>query len=195
MHAANCVDHEGRFIPFIKSGEKSDFVATATVGPKIFWWSVRVLSNNRVCSRKDVLGRTVVLLEQNRLGTNKVSFKLSDVTNVCTTKCINGLIRVSYDRQVGRAQLLSGFFIEVCVLTWQRFGQLSNQCILGVVSVLILINQNVTKALLIASTNLGKVTKKIDSFNYQIIKIKCIITHQLGLIGTVNLSNNSLARI
>ena len=78
------------------AGVANDFVAVAAVCPEVLVWAIEVIADDRVGRAKNVLGRTVVLLEQNSRGAGKVFFELADVANVCTAKRIDRLVAVTH---------------------------------------------------------------------------------------------------
>ena len=122
----------------------------------------------------------------------EVTFKLGDVTNVRPTEGIDRLIRVTNHSQVSRLQNLTSALIKVCVVIRQRPGELTNQRVLRMVGVLILINQEVAEALLISGPNLRVSPKQSNGFRDQIIKVKGVVAKQLTLISLEHLGNDSL---
>ena len=89
MQVADFVSDELGFVVGRVAGVADDFVAVAAVCPEVFVGAVEVVADNRVGSAQNVLGRTVVLLEQNRRCAGEVFFELADVANVGSAKRVD----------------------------------------------------------------------------------------------------------
>ena len=89
MQIADFVCDELGFVVGRIAGVTDDFVAVAAVCPEIFVWAIEVITNDGVGRAQNVLGRPVVLLEQNGLCPGEVFFELADVANVCSTERID----------------------------------------------------------------------------------------------------------
>ena len=100
------VDFVGDELGFVVSriaGVANQLVSRAFVGEQVLVWPVKVVRNDRVCCIENVLGRAIVLLEQNGLCPAVVFFEFYDVANVGTAKGINRLVAVAHDSQRCRA--------------------------------------------------------------------------------------------
>ena len=96
VQIADFVSDELGFVVGRVAGVANDFVAVAAVCPEVFVWAIEVVADDRVGGVENVLGRAVVLLEQNRLGPGEVFFELADVANVCAAKRVNRLVAVAH---------------------------------------------------------------------------------------------------
>ena len=96
VQIADFVGYELGFVVGRVAGVANDFVAVAAVCPEVFVWAIEVVADNRVGGVENVLGRAIVLLEQNRLGPGEVFFELADVANVCAAKRVNRLVAVAH---------------------------------------------------------------------------------------------------
>ena len=89
MQIADFVCDELGFVVGRIAGVANDFVAVAAVCPEVFVWAIEVITNDGVGRAQNVLGRAIVLLEQNGLCSGEVFFELADVANVCSTECVD----------------------------------------------------------------------------------------------------------
>ena len=95
MKIADFVSDELGFVVGRVAGVANDFVAVAAVCPEVFVGAIKVVADNRIGSAQNVLGRTVVLLEQNRRCAGEVFFELADVANVGSAKRVDRLVAVA----------------------------------------------------------------------------------------------------
>ena len=75
---------------------------------------------------------------------------------------------------------------EISIFSGKHTHKFKLHCI----CILILIHHDIAESFLICSQNVFILFKKLDSFKYQIIKIKCIIRFEHFLIFTVNTGNS-----
>ena len=105
-----------------------------------------------LAARQDVLGRAVVLLEHDRPRVRVVAFELDDVADRGAAERVDRLVGVADDDQLRRRDVGCGRADELAVGGAHLTGvvraadQLADQHVLGVVGVLVLVDQHVPEA-------------------------------------------------
>ena len=173
------------------TGEPDDVVTRPAVGEQVLGFTVKVVSDDSVCSIEDVLGGAIVLLQQNDGCPRKIALKLGDVANVCAAEGINRLVGIPHHGEGGTGQrsIAGGRNRRVFgdVLGGNRAGEFSNQRILRVVGVLVLIHQNVPKPGLIFRRHLGKSPEQVHGLADEVVEIKRLGAGELPLVAVPNL--------
>ena len=126
MKLLDLVNHKGRLIALVVTGEEGYLLASSAIGPKVLGRAIGVLRDDGICSREDVLGGAIVLLQKYRLGSREVPLKLGDVSYVRTPEGVDGLVAIAHHSQICRWHNLTGFLVHELVLGWKRSGELSN---------------------------------------------------------------------
>ena len=163
MKGADFIDNELGFVMGGVSREPDNELTIPDITPELLVFTVKVVGDHRVSSRKNCLRGTVVLFQHHHMSTFKVTLKFSDVAHICTPECINGLIGVTDDSQRSTRHAIS------CLP-----GELMNKRILRVVRVLVLINKNVAELLPVVICHMRKSAEKIHRLGNQVIKVKGI---------------------
>ena len=122
MQFVDLVGDELRFVVTRVAGVTDDLVAVTLGRPKVLVWAIEVVRNHRVGGLQNVVGRSVVLLEQNHLCAWKVFFELDNVANVCATERVDRLVAVAHDGKRSRWQNLTGARVDLRKLDRQRLG-------------------------------------------------------------------------
>ena len=135
-------------------------------GPKLLSPSGFVVKDKAVGGIDDVLRGTVILLQQNDLGSLEFLVKIQDIFHRCAAEFINTLVIIAYRRNVS-------------VL----FGNHFQQKILSTVGVLIFIHQNTTEFVLTPFQNQRILPEKIHRYGDQIVKIHGVGLMQFLLVG------------
>src|SRR5690606_4966492 len=73
-----------------------DLIAFALIRPQLFRFSTRVVRDDSIRGIQYGGGRTIVLLQQNRLRLRIIILKVQNVANICTAPAINRLIAIPY---------------------------------------------------------------------------------------------------
>ena len=116
----------------------ANLVAYRVVGERMFLYLVAVLVNQRVCGIDNAFCRAIVLLELESAYFGIYFFQVQNVVDVCTAKSVDALRVVAHNKQVA-------FFL--C--------QLKDYHVLRKIDVLILVDQDILKEVLIFLPNVG----------------------------------------
>ena len=103
-------------------------LAAGDFGPELLRPPFAIALDHRVGGGEDRLGRAVVLLELDHLGLGEVTLEVEDVADVGVAEAVDRLVLVADDHQVA-------------VL----FGEQLQQPVLGVVGVLVLVDEDVAE--------------------------------------------------
>ena len=144
-------------------GENTKFLSHFFLRIYCFFNLIGITSDDAVGCIHNVLRRTIVALQLYNTGTGILCGKLQNVVDVRTTKSIDALRIISHHTN-GRI----------------RTGELPNDGMLCRIGVLILIHQDILKALAIMFTHLRLLAKQEISVEQQIIEI-----HGVGLVATL----------
>ena len=85
---------------------------------------------------------------------------MQDVANRCTAKSVDGLVSISHNAEFGRRSAL-----------FDRTGQFAHQDVLGVICILILIDQNIGEAAVIVGQYVVMGAENLDHLQEQIAEI------------------------
>ena len=89
MMLLNLVNNETSFMSFINCCELDDFFTSTGIGPEVLIWTIKVLSDNSVSCRENVLGRAIILLKQDGVSASEIFAELRDVSNIRSTEGID----------------------------------------------------------------------------------------------------------
>ena len=112
------------------------------------------MADDAVGCINNILGRTIVAFQFHRHCFGVLAVELQDIIDVCPTKRVDALCVITNNA-------------DVVVV----FREQTHDSVLGIVGVLILIDQNVTKTLCISLTHLFHFVKEKEGVEQQIIKI------------------------
>ena len=125
--------HELRLLPLVVGPEDYQGLAALPARKKGLWATALIERHDGRGGIENGLGRAVVLLEDHDPGIGVVGLEVEDVFDVGAPPVVDRLIIVSYDTEV----VVAG-------------GQKTEQPVLGVVRVLVLVHQEGAEALLVA---------------------------------------------
>ena len=170
--------NESGFVMFIVRNIAGDFRASTMVGPEFLFPSAMVMGDHGIGRREDVLGGTIILLQQDCPCLGVVSFEFFDIANGGAAECIDGLVGVANHAE----------------FTSIRSG--TNKCgdenVLGMVGVLVLINKNVTKTFSIVGGDFGMGGKHPHGFPDEIVKVEGVSSPQPPLVFGVHLGDGAV---
>jgi hypothetical protein len=144
-------------------------IAVSQLAPEVLGLALAVVGDDRVRRLQDRVRRAVVLLERDQLRTAEVPLELEDVADVGAAERVDGLVRVT-DRE------------HVLVLA----GQELEQAVLGVVRVLVLVDEDVAKRLLPARAGLGEALEHLDGQHEQVVEVDGVRGVQAALVEPVH---------
>ena len=116
------------------------------------------------------MGTAIVLRQNNNGGLAKSTFKLVNIAQVRTTELVNALVAIAHHAYV----LI-------------QFSEQQHNAVLRLVGVLIFVNQDVLKALLVNAKNLWVLLKETHHIHQEVIEIHCTRTLEAQLILGINL--------
>ena len=148
-----------------------DWLAFAECCPQFLGLASLVVADHRVGRVQNGLRRTIVLFEHDGLGVREVLFEILDVADVGAAEGIDGLVGIAHDGDPSRARLAGVRRTRNGLLPCVHAGQLAYEHILGVVGVLILVDQNVAETVMVVLGD-GRVgTQQFDRAPNQIIEV------------------------
>src|SRR5690606_26990828 len=86
VKGTDLIRYELRLIVLAVPREADDLLAIADGGEQLLVLAVEVVGDDRIGGAEDVLGRAIVLLEQDHLRVGEVAFELDDVADVCAAE-------------------------------------------------------------------------------------------------------------
>ena len=134
-------------------------VAARDVGPELLRPPFAVVGDDRVGGREDRLGRAIVLLELDHLRFREVGLEVEDVADVGGPEAVDRLVLVADHHQV--AVLL---------------GEQLQHPVLGVVGVLVLVDEDVTEGAPPALADVLEELQHVDRADQQVVEV-----HRVGL--------------
>ena len=133
-------------------------VSASLIRPECLVFSAFIVLDHGVCRIKDILRRSVILLQLNDCRIRINLFKIKNIADIGASEFVNGLVIVTHNTQVTASRC-----------------QQSNQLELRSVGILILIDHDVLKTVLIVLQNIRAALEKLHSLDDEIIKIKGVI--------------------
>ena len=164
--------HKTTFVVRVKRLKIKNLFAAFVVRPEFFLFALRVILNHRVGNVENRLRRAIILFKRDGFRLWVVFFKFQNVANICFSKLVNWLVRIADDADV----LLF-------------FGQIFYQGKLQRICVLIFVNQNILKLIVIFLADFGNASQKNDGFYQQIVKVECVGIVQTFFINFKNPRN------
>ena len=156
----NLIDHECGLVAIIIGDVSHDGVSVAGVGPQPLLTPARVVRDQGVGRRQDGLGRAVVLLEHHDLSAREVLLELLDVAHVGTPERVDRLIGVADHAQFRLPKTLGAVA-----------DQAADQLVLGMVGVLILVDQYVGEQPVVVRGDLVEQRQHGDRVGDEIVEI------------------------
>ncbi len=150
--------------------ERADRIALAELGPEVLRLALAVVRDDRVRRLEDRVRRAVVLLERDRLRLAEVALELEDVPDVGAAERVDRLVRVAH-----RA--------DVAVLLREQL----EQAVLGVVRVLVLVDEDVAERLLPFLQRLREALQHLDGEHQEVVEVDRVRAEQAALVEVVGL--------
>ena len=163
-------------------GDVADhLLAVALVGPQALVAPIRVAGDHRVGRREDALGGAVVLLQQDRDGVGEVLLELDDVADAGAAEGVDGLVGIAHHAQLARRHA-------------RRRGrhQLADQLVLGVVGVLVLVDEHVAEPAPVVLGDGGQPLQQRHRLHDQVVEVERVGRAQAGLVDGVDLGDLAL---
>ena len=139
-----------------------DLLAVALIGPQVLLATLRVALDDGVRRAEDVLRRAVVLLEQDRRRVRVVLLELDDVADRRPAEGVDGLVRIADDAQLRRRRP---------ALPWLAH-QFPHEHVLGVVGVLILVDQHVPEPAAVVLGDVWMTLQQVDGLADQVVEVE-----------------------
>ena len=141
----------------------------ALVGPEVLGYPAGVAGDHGVGGGQDVLGGAVVLLQQDHPGAGEITLELLDVPDRRAAEGVDGLVGVADHTQLCRADGRSGLVLA------RRHdalsGELSDQDILRMIGVLVLVDEDVPEPAPVRAGDLGERLQQVDRDHDQVVKV------------------------
>ena len=172
---------ESGLIVFVVGNISGDFRAGTMVSPEFLFPPAMIVGDHGIGGREDVLGGTIVLLQQDCACLGIVAFEFFDIADGGATERIDGLVGIANHAE----------FTSIRSGTNKR----GDENVLGMVSVLVLINKNVTKTFSIIGGDFGVGGKHPHGFPDEIVEVESIGGPQPPLVFGVHLGNGAIEGI
>ncbi len=163
------ISGEERFVLSVRRFVVAELRAALPVGPKVLAFALDVARHHRRRGLQYVLRRAVVLLQANDAGLGKILLELEDVANVGAAPGVDALVLIANGADVVLAA-----------------RQHSHQLILWAVRVLILVDQQVTKAAVVALAHFGRRLQHTHGVEQQVIEVERVRLGQLLPVDLVD---------
>jgi len=142
--------------------------------PQVLAFALAVVGDDRVGDVEDRLRRAVVLLQTDHLGVGIVALELKDVADVGAAPRVDGLVVVADHGQVA-------------VLGGEEVGE----AVLGVVRVLVLVDEDVAEGALVVTQALGDLLEELDGAHEQVVEVHGVHRHELLLVKVVDVGRDA----
>jgi hypothetical protein len=169
-------DIAGLGVLVLELGDR-DLLAFAEVGPKVLLADAAVVGDHRIRRREDRLGGAVVLLQLQHRCFGEVVLKLEDVADVGPSKAINCLRVVADHRQVPISP-----------------AEQLEQPVLGVVGVLVLVDEDPAEALAVAAADVLEQLEHGHRPHQQVVEVHRVRLEHPALVEAVGLADHLLER-
>ena len=180
-------------------GEPDDLLAGAHHREQVLRLAVEIVRDDGIRRVEDVLGRPVVLLEQDHLRVREIALELGDVADVGPTERIDRLVAVAHDgeRRPGDCSTRVELHPGVCgdVVRGNRPDELPDERVLGVVRVLILIDEHMPEPALVERRDIRKRAEKVDGLGDDVVEVERIRPAKSGGVPLEYLNEPGLLRI
>ena len=172
---------ESGFIVFVVGNIAGDFRAGTMVGPEFLFPSAMIVGDHGIGRGEDVLGGTIILLQQDCACLRIVAFEFFDIANGGAAERIDGLVGIANHAE------FAGIRSDA--------DKRGDENVLGMVGVLVLINKNVTKTFSIVGGDFGVGGKHPHGFPDEIVEVESIGGPQPPLVFGVHLGNGAVEGI
>ena len=168
---------------FVVGDVADELFAVACIGPQPLLPPAGIARDHRVGGRQDGLGGAVVLLQQDRGGVGKVPFEVLDIADRRSAERVDGLVGVADNTELGRRNRIG--------VRSGDTGQLTDQHVLGVVGVLILVDEDVPETPAVVLGDLRVPLQHRHRLPDQVVEIQRVRAAQASLILTENLGHDA----
>src|SRR5699024_10352634 len=169
----NIISHPVGFIAFVIIVQQRNSIAGVIVGPQSLFELAAVLLDNRIRCFQNGLRRAIILFQWNLNRILIVVLKVQNIADICAPERIDALGVIA-----DHAQVLIFLGQHICNL------------VLGMVGILIFINQDIFKAVLVLFKDLRMFRKELNGFDQKIIIVHRIIVLQALYILAIDFSGD-----
>ena len=166
LHALN---NEARLVMLVRRFISGNQRACIIIRPQAFRLASGVIVNHGIRCIKNNLRAAVVLLQLHHLRFRIILFEVQNIADVCTAPAINALVSIAHHA-------------DIVMLSCENL----RQQILRMVGVLILVDHNIIKFILILVAYLFVLLEKTQRQQQQVVEIDSVISLQLLLISSIN---------
>ena len=139
---------------FVLGFETHDRFPVAALAPEPLGGASRVVGDDGVGSIQNLVGRAVVLIEHDDPRIWIVLLEVVDVANVRSSPAIDALVAIAHHAQISMLR-----------------REPPNQDVLGAVRVLVLVDEDVAKPLLVLGQHVGESPKQLDRDHQEIVEV------------------------
>ena len=181
---------EPRLVVLVVGDVADDAGAVAGVGPQLLGLAALVVADHGVGGVEDGLGGAVVLLEQDRGGVGEVLLEVEDVADVGAAEGVDGLVGVADHHQLGGRDAVGRLLRRQRPVVVRRLlhlvgAQLVDQGVLGVVGVLVLVDQHVAEPAAVGLADVGELLEQVDGHHDQVVEVEGVGLTQAALVHRV----------
>ena len=178
--------HEPGLVVLVVGDVADDRLAVPGVSPQFLLPPARVARDHRVGRREDGLRGAVVLLQQDRGGVGEVALEVLDVADRRTPEGIDRLVGVAHHAQF-RGRYAVVFHSGVGAA---HPDQLAHQHVLGVIGVLVLVDQDVAEAPPVVLGDLRVALQQRHRLADQVVEVQRVGRPQPALVLGVDLGDD-----
>ena len=165
-------------VTLVRRKEDGDFLAPLATREELLALAGLVVGDDGVCAFEDRCRRTVVFLEFHGLCLGPVTLELEDVANVGTAPRVDRLVIITDDH-------------EVSVLGGEQLGDF----VLRLVGVLVLVDEDVAKALTVLAADVRMLREQHVYVDEQIVEVHRVGAFEALLIGFEDLCRRLVERV
>jgi hypothetical protein len=148
------VGHELRLVALVVAHVADDLLAVALGRPEVLVLAALVATDDGVGGGEDVLGRAVVLLQQDRGRVREVVLELQDVADAGPAEGVDGLVGVAHHHEIG--------FVV---------AELADERVLSVVGVLVLVDEHVPEPAAVRLADIGERLEQVDGHHDEVVEV------------------------
>ena len=162
----DAVGDEESFVFAVGGLVEADEGAALALGPEFFALAAEVVGNHGAGGGEDVLRGAVVLLQADDAGVGEVLLELEDVADFGAAPGVDALVLVA-----------DGAYVFLFA------GEELHELVLGTVGVLVLVDEEVAVAALVAAADFLGDVEQADGFEEQVVEVESVVFAQLGAVG------------
>ena len=173
-----------RLVVLVVTDIGHDRCTVTGIRPQPLLASIAVAGDDSISGAKNGLGGPIVLLQQDGRGIGIVALELFNVADRGTSEGIDRLVRITHDTQLSGRKFWSA-----------GTHKFAHQHILRVISVLILVDEDVAEPTVITLSYVGKKLQQGDGRRDEVVEVERIGTTQPSLVLAIDLDKNLLHRV